>query len=70
MSLSKTRIVWATIGLFGLCLGIGLLVYTIQNSNSSDENGKLDFLTEEADEKWSSTLIESVNAGNIRKNLR
>ena len=70
MSFSKSRIALATIGLFGLCLGIGLLVYSVQNSNSSDDNAKLDFLTQEAEEKWSSTLIESVNAGNIRKNLR
>ena len=70
MSFSKTRIVWATIGLLGICLGIVLLVYIVKNSNSSDENAKFDFLTEEADEKWSSMLIESVNAENIRKNLR
>ena len=34
------------------------------------ESPNVDALTRKADEKWSSMLIESVNAGNIRKNQR
>ena len=71
MALSKNRIVISTITILVIGFAIGFSVSFLGKSNSTaKKETTLERLTQEADEKWSSTYIESVNAKKIRSYLK
>ena len=69
--LSKVQFLLYTSWILIACFIMFLIFNPLRKSNISDDNSdKLSMLTRDADEKWSSDMIESVNADNIRRHLK
>ena len=59
----------SVIFVMGFAIGF-LLSYMGVHISSSEKANKLDRLNRQPDEKWSNTILESVNAENIRAYLK